>query len=90
MNICTWHNGICLTEDAIAFDIVMLGAKELDPVVPEINPNYSAPISHLLSQILDVAGQRRFAPWPPANFNREYACKQSIHVEMWPVLNRYN
>ena len=51
--------------------------------------NYSAPISNLLSQILDVAGQRRFAPWPPANFNREYACKQSIHVEMWQVLNRY-
>ncbi len=29
-------------------------------------------------QILDVAGQRRSAPWPPANFNRKYACKQSI------------
>ncbi len=41
------------------------------------------------SQILDVAGQRRFAPWPPANFNREFACKQSIHVEIWQVLNRY-
>ncbi len=42
------------------------------------------------SQILDVAGQRLFEPWPPANFNREFSCKQSIHVEMWQVLNRYN
>ena len=41
------------------------------------------------SQILDVAGQSPFGPWPPANFNREFACKQSIHIEMWQVLNRY-
>ena len=41
------------------------------------------------SQILDVAGQSPFGPWPPANFNREFACKQSIHIEIWQVLNRY-
>jgi len=22
-------------------------------------------------------------------FNREFACKQSIHIEIWQVLNRY-
>ncbi len=42
------------------------------------------------SQILNVGGQRRFAPWPPALFQREYACKQSIHVEIWQVLNIYH
>ena len=41
------------------------------------------------SQILDAAGQSPFGPWPPANFDREFACKQSIHIEMWQVLNRY-
>ena len=65
---------------------VIVGFAEYTPCVGEIAyANFS---SH--SQILDVAGQRRFAPWPPANFNREYACKQSIHVEMWQVLNRYH
>ncbi len=42
--------------------------------------SYSEPISNLL----------RKSSMRPANFNREFACKQSIHVEMWQVLNRYH
>ena len=48
-----------------------------------------SPHLEFASQFLDAAVQRRFAPWPPANFNREYACKQPIHIEIWQVLNRY-
>ncbi len=41
------------------------------------------------SENRDGVGQRRFMPWPPANFNCEFACKQTIHVEIWQMLNRY-
>lgn len=30
---------------------------------------------------LDVTGQRRSAPWPSANSNYEFDCKQSMHIE---------
>ncbi len=34
-----------------------------------------------------MIGKSNAAPWPPANFNREFACKQKVHVESIPRLS---
>ena len=54
-----------------------------------MHPNAEIHPCRDISANQDAAGQSPFGPWPPANFNREFACKQSIHVEMWQALNRY-
>ena len=54
-----------------------------------MHPNAEIHPCRDISANQDAAGQSPFGPWPPAIFNREFACKQSIHVEMWQALNRY-
>ncbi len=41
------------------------------------------------SQILDVAGQRPFGPWPPPAYQHECTSRESIHADIRKVLNKY-